>query len=270
MNYCEIPGLVSPRFDSFGFVPIFLGEEEVPMAPAKLEKSLLSRPPEKGSFRTALLGLSLLMLIFSLDQQTLLGLPGSFSATPEQVFGQREYWRAFTTMLLHADLKHLAANSLFFTGLAYLLNGYYGAWAFPVLSFIAGGLTNLIVLSAYPDGVTLVGISGVVYFMAAFWLTLYCLIQRSVSPGRRLVNAIALSLMLLFPTLFEPRVSYLAHAVGFALGIPFGAALFAVRKRAIRAQEVWRLPEPPAELELESSPQADSGEDAEPQAHQCG
>jgi rhomboid protease GluP len=210
---------------------------------AKLEKTLLSRPPQKGSFRTALLGLSLLMLVFVLDQQSRLGLPESISATRQQVFGQQQYWRAFTTALLHADLGHLAANSLFFTGLAYLLNGYFGAWAFPVLSLVAGGLINLIVLSIYPEGVTLVGISGVVYFMASFWLTLYCFIQRGVSPGRRLVNAVALSLMLLFPALFEPRVSYLSHAVGFALGIPFGALFFGLRKRGIRAQETWTEPQ---------------------------
>jgi rhomboid protease GluP len=224
---------------------------------AKLEKTLLSRRPAQGSFLTSLYALSLLMVVFTMGQHDLFNISKHLSASHSRVFGHQEYWRAFTTVLLHADLGHLAANSLFFTGFAYLLSGYFGFWAFPVLSLLAGGLTNLIVLQAYPPETTLVGISGVVYFMASFWLTMYFFIQRGHSPIRRLTNASALALVLLFPQLFEARVSYAAHAVGFLLGIPAGTFFFFAHKRSIRGHEVWREPEPePAEQEAEDqSPQ---------------
>jgi rhomboid protease GluP len=211
--------------------------------PLKLQKTLLSERPRKGSLTAALYGLCALLAVFTLDQQSMLNMPEAFTATRAQVFGHHEYWRAFTTLLVHADLGHLLANSVFFTGLAFLLNGYFGAWAFPALSFLAGGLTNLIVLAAYPEGVTLVGASGVVYFMAAFWLTLYFFVQRGLTPWRRAINALSFALVLLFPELIEERVSYLSHAVGFALGLPFGAAFFRLKKSSIRSHEVWSEPE---------------------------
>jgi len=215
--------------------------------PSKLEKTLLSSRPSKGAFTNALYGLCVLLLIYTMDQQSLFNVPASLTATAAQVFGRHEYWRVFTTALVHADLGHLIANSVFFTGLAFLLNGYFGAWAFPFLSFLAGGLINLIVLKAYPEETTVVGASGIVYFMAAFWLTLYFFIQRGISPVRRAVNAVAFALVLLFPELIEERVSYLSHAVGFALGVPLGAVFFWIRKAAIRSHEVWRVPEPALE-----------------------
>lgn len=198
----------------------------------KLTKTFLSKRPSELSLMTGLISLALLVLFFGASQNDL-------SASGHLVYEKHEYWRAFTTSLLHADLNHLAHNAFFFTGLAALLTNYFGFWVFPVLSFIAGGFINMAVLYFYPPEVTLVGVSGVIYFMASFWLTLYILIEKRQSLMVRLVHAVAVSLIFLFPEAFDPQTSYLAHGFGFLFGVPFALIYFAMNREKFKAAEVW-------------------------------
>lgn len=198
----------------------------------KLKKTFLSKRPSTSSFFIAGLSLLTLLLFFGLDQRIL-------SANGDLVFKQKEYWRAFTTTLLHADLNHLAHNAFFFTGLAALLHNYFGFWIFPLLSFLIGGLINLVALHFYPPEVHLVGVSGVIYFMATFWLTLYILIEKRQTLLVRLIHAVAVSLIFLFPQVFQPEVSYLAHGLGAIMGIPAGIVYYVVNRQRIKAREEW-------------------------------
>lgn len=198
----------------------------------KLIKTYLSKRPSKESLITGVLGLFTLLLFFSFNRD-------SFTANGYLVFGKKEYWRAFTTTLLHADLTHLSHNAFFFTGLAALLHTYFGFWVFPVLSLIVGGIINLITLSFYPPHVHLVGISGVIYFMASFWLTLYLLIERRQKLTIRIIHAVAISLIFFFPETIKPQVSYLAHGMGYVLGIPVGIFYYYINQRRIREKDQW-------------------------------
>lgn len=200
----------------------------------KLTKTFLSKRPSSKSFMIAVMGLSVLTMFFGADQS-------QFSGNGHLVFEEKEYWRAFTTTLLHADLNHLAHNAFFFAGLAGLLHNYFGLWVFPVLSLIVGGLINLVALSIYPPEVHLVGVSGVVYFMASFWLTLYILIEKRQKLWVRFVHAIAVSLIFLFPQVFEARTSYLAHGLGFLFGMPLGVIYYLLFRREIRARDEWTV-----------------------------
>jgi rhomboid protease GluP len=210
----------------------------------KLGRTLLSMKPRESSALTSLLSLFILSVIFVFYQENFFEFSKYLSANSSQVFGHHEFWRAFTSPLLHADLEHLTSNALFFAGLAYLLNGYFGFWIFPVLSFLVGGLINFVVLQVYPPEVTVVGASGIVYFMAAFWLTLYFGIERGVSKIRRFMNTAAFVTVLLIPEAFQERVSYLSHAVGFGFGVILGVLFFFMSRKKIRSFEVWELPEP--------------------------
>lgn len=189
-----------------------------------------------------------LALIFTLTQQDAFEFSDYLTANFTQVFTHHQYWRLFTSPLVHADFEHLASNALFFTGIAYLLNGYFGFWVFPVLSFLSGALINLIVLPLYPADATVVGASGIVYFMAAFWLTLYTALDRRFSIPRRLTNSLSLSAVLFVPETLQVHVSYLSHAAGFGLGIIAGLLYFAWNRASLQAHEVWReaetFPEP--------------------------
>lgn len=215
----------------------------------KLVKTFLSKRPTSVSFLIGVISLAVMTLFFGAN-------PESFSANGFLVYTKGEYWRAFTTTLLHADLNHLAHNAFFLLGLATLLHNYFGFWVFPVLSLIAGGFINLIALKIYPPAVHLVGVSGVIYFMASFWLTSYMLIERRQKILSRFIHATGVTLIFLFPQVFQPEVSYLAHGLGFLIGIPLAILYFGLNFKKIRAREEWvEIKRDPIELydvELES------------------
>jgi rhomboid protease GluP len=198
----------------------------------KLSKTYLSRKPSSWSFLVGFIGLVVLALFFLADRNLL-------SANGYLVFEKKEYWRLFTSSLLHADLVHLAHNAFFFAGLSALLFQYFGFWVFPVLSLLVGALINLVAVYIYPPEVHLVGISGVIYFMASFWLTLYILIERRQKLLVRVVHAIAIPLIFLFPEVFDAQTSYLAHGLGFVFGVPLGLMYYFINKDEIRSKDVW-------------------------------
>ena len=150
---------------------------------------------------------------------------------------QHQYWRLWTGFLIHSDLQHFLSNApsfAFFTGLIF---GYYGIATCLALVFLSGPLIHLLSLLTYAPDVQLTGASGVVYCLAAFWLTLYACIERRHSIAGRLMRGIGFSLALLFPTTFAVEVSYRAHAIGFAVGILIAIVYFASRKEYFRRFE---------------------------------
>ena len=121
--------------------------------------------------------------------------------------------------------------------LAFLLYGYYGASVYPGLTFLSGAIVTALALRTYPAQTWLVGASGVVYWMAGFWLALYLMLERRVSIGKRVVRAFGFGVIVLVPTAFEPAVSYRTHFIGFLVGIAFAIAYFAKHKERFRAAE---------------------------------
>jgi rhomboid protease GluP len=206
----------------------------------KLKKTLLSKPFQSWSYSWAS-GVLLLFLIASsfLWRQNRAG--DLLTASREQVFSRHEYYRLFTTIGMHADLKHFLGNSIFFFIFGFLLNSYFGLLWFPVLSILFGALVNAITLAFYPPEVTLLGASGVVYFMAGAWATLYFFIERKSHWMKRIMAAVGVSLILFFPETYEPQVSYLAHGIGFAVGIVVAIAYFSIRRTQIRREEYWEI-----------------------------
>ena len=210
-------------------------DDDVPVQ--VIRETLLSRSPAASSRAVAAAGVAVLLLVSGVYWTDAAGLAEALPASREAVLQRGEYWRLLTSLGAHADARHLLANSALFGVLAYLLHGYFGSAVFPGLATALGVLTTALTVSGYPAQVRLVGASGMVYAMAAFWLTLYMLVERRLRPGRRLLRATGFGLIVLFPTAFEPQVSYRAHAIGFALGATAGAAFFAQRRSALRAAE---------------------------------
>ncbi len=208
----------------------------------KIIGTILSQRPWRGSPYTAPLAGLCLALVSSIAGSGLLPPGWDWGASGSQVFGQGEFWRLLTSPWVHADLRHLLSNEVFFVLFGWLLNRYYGVWVFPVLSWAAGVLIQALTLSQYPRDVSLIGASGIVYFMAAFWITLFIFIERGVPWARRLLLSAGVALALLFPETFEPQVSYLAHAWGAVLGVFLGALYFRFRRAELRAFEVWAIP----------------------------
>ncbi len=213
----------------------------------KLTRTLLSKRPGDGSIFIGIFSLLVLLAVFLFTGR-------AFEANGVLIFDKGEWWRAFTTTLMHADFVHLGHNALFFTLFAVLLNTYFGWIMFPLVSFIMGGIINILTLSFYPKEIYLVGISGVIYFMASFWMTSYVLIERKMKFHRRLIVATGISLALFCPDLMhlEEKVSYLSHALGFALGIPTALLWFRFHRDEIRAQEIW-IEKAPVNFDWEES-----------------
>ncbi len=165
----------------------------------------------------------------------------TLAATSQGALKEQEYWRLLTAVAVHTDIVHFFSNALFLAFFPYLLFGYFGFWVFPVLGLALAGLTNYLSLLTYPPEVSLVGASGLVYWMAGFWLSMYLLVDRSLALGKRIMRAVVIALLVLFPTTLQENVGYRVHAIGFGLGVASAFVYFQRNRAFIRATEVVEM-----------------------------
>ena len=210
----------------------------------RVRETLLSRKPREWSLEITALFLSMIMGISLLAWRNGAALLPTLAATSEGVLKQGEYWRLLTAIAVHGDVMHVLSNAILLTFFTYLLFGYFGFWVFPVMSLAMAALTNYISLLTYPSEVSLIGASGLVYWMAGFWLSMYLLVERSVGPGKRVLRVVCLALLVLLPSTFQANVSYRTHAIGLVLGAASAIVYFQRNRTAIRAAEVVELEEP--------------------------
>lgn len=184
----------------------------------------------------------LLCIIFSyLHWHHVPGLAEFLTANKILVFEKGEYWRLFTTSLVHGDIKHLGANSLMLFILIYFVTSFYGVINSLLISFLMGGIINAITISFYSDATTLVGASGILYYLWGFWLVLFLGIETQRSIWARLVRVLGIFFILLVPTSFDPQTSYTAHYVGLGLGMAWGTLVFALFKNYFKSFEKWEI-----------------------------
>lgn len=160
-------------------------------------------------------------------------------ATRAALYERGEWLRAPLSALAHADPRHFLSNAFLFFVFALLLNGYFGALAFPILPALLAPAIMALTVRAYAPETQLIGASGAVNAMIGQWVALYWLTARHLRLRLRTLRAIGFSAAILIPGAVEPEVSNLAHAIGFAIGLATGALLFAAAMRRIRADEQW-------------------------------
>ena len=161
------------------------------------------------------------------------------AATPNLVFLEGEYWRAWTSALIHADLQHFLSNAYMLGIWGYFSYSHFGYWMYPVAGIFFAGIINLLSLATYHGDVVLVGASGLVYYLGGTWLTLFLLIEKKHSFARRWLKASAVGFFIFFPTKFSPEVSYRTHAIGFGVGIVGAFLIYFFMKDKIKSKEVW-------------------------------
>jgi rhomboid protease GluP len=210
----------------------------------RVRETLLSRKPREWSLEIAALFLAIILGISLLAWRNGAALLPVLAATSDGVFERREYWRLLTAVAVHVDVMHVLSNVILLTFFTYLLFGYFGFWVFPVLSLAMAGLTNYISLLTYPPEVTLLGASGLVYWMAGFWLSMYLLVERSVGAGTRVLRVVCLASLVLLPTTFQANVSYRSHAIGLGLGVVSALVYFQRNRDSIRTAEVVEMEGP--------------------------
>lgn len=205
-----------------------------------LRETLLSRKPHPmAAFAMALT--TLVVVLLSIAAWTdFAGADSWMSASRDAVFNQHQYWRAWTTLFVHGDGKHLLSNSFLFFVLGTFLVGYFGIARVLLSALFFGGLTNLFVLQGMPLQTQLIGLSGVVFWMGGAWLILYFLIDRKRTLMHRFLRAMGVGLVLFMPAeAFDPSISYKSHFIGFALGIIAGLLYFWLNKRTLREAEIY-------------------------------
>lgn len=162
----------------------------------------------------------------------------------DSVFQQGNIWQAFTALFAHADEKHLISNAFLFFILGGFLAGHFGLFLFPVLAFLFGGITNLIVILNMDPQAKLLGASGIVFWMGGAWLALYFLLEITHSVYQRSLRAIGVGLMLFFPAqAFEPQISYQSHMIGFILGLLAGVLFYFFNRKTFEKAIRYKMTE---------------------------
>ncbi len=146
-------------------------------------------------------------------------------ASGETVFTNHEYWRLITSVFTHSDLFHLLSNTFMFLIFGWLLRAYFGFFVFPVVSLLIGIITTLITIGLYEPHIRLVGASGMNYGMVALWLVFYLRYDIDRRIPVRIFRIVGFIMVMMLPTTLSPQTSYLAHALGFGIGITFGLLL---------------------------------------------
>ena len=210
----------------------------------RLRKSFLSGRLEDQSFYLAFVCQLVFILVSVIDWTRGIPTKSLFAVSGADVFQRHEFYRLFTAVFAHGSWDHVLGNSIFFVPFAALLSNYFGLAVFPFFTFLVGGLINFFVILLYPPEVSVLGVSGVVYFMVAFWLVLYVGIERGLSLRQKIIRSLGLALVEFMPEKFDANISYLSHAIGFALGIFLGLLFFFYYKKDFQSAEVWELIEP--------------------------
>jgi rhomboid protease GluP len=206
-----------------------------------LKENWLTQKPAAGATPVTL-AILFFVLVSSLSFFTgFLGADQWMPASGESVFLKHEYWRAWTTLFAHGDVGHLLSNLFLFTPFAFLLTSYFGNFFFPVIGIFVGGLINLVVLKTMPESTILLGISGVVYWMGAAWLTLFLLIDRREKLRRRFAILLFASVVLFLPETYKPEISYMSHFLGYLFGVISALTLFFFQRKKYRTAEVYEI-----------------------------
>lgn len=165
-------------------------------------------------------------------------------SSPQAIFGEGEWWRAFTALFLHADFGHLVSNigpGILFGTWVCLSIGALRGW---LLILLAGTLANLLNAAAHRgEGFASLGASTAV-FGALGLLTGVALFQSMKDRSRRgrfrylVPLGGGLALFSLWGVGDDPRTDVSGHVCGLLCGLLLGViAAWREARAAERATE---------------------------------
>jgi rhomboid protease GluP len=168
-----------------------------------VENWITRKLPEQGN-KTTLFLVTLLVVGSALFLNDIYHAGALMPASYETVVNKHQYYRLWTALFAHGDLEHIMSNLFLFIPFAYLLAHYFSLWLFPLIGFLLGGVINFIVVHYLGGNITIIGVSGVVYWMGAAWMSLSFFIDRRESMLARFLKLSGVSLILFFTTTFIP------------------------------------------------------------------
>lgn len=140
-----------------------------------------------------------------------------------------EWWRIFTSALLHAGITHILFNMWALYALGPLIERSVGSAPFLALYVAAAGMGGVAAQFFTPGPFSAVGASGAVFGLFGVWVDLG-LRRRNTAWGRSLLNQLGFILLInaALPLLF-PAISWQAHLGGFLTGLVLGEAWFRIQ-----------------------------------------
>lgn len=161
---------------------------------------------------------------------------GNWMMNSVTVYRQREYWRVFTAMFLHADIRHLVFNMISLYGLSAIVLASQPVWKYYVFYFVSGilgGFSDAGIRFIMGDWSFSLGASGAIMGLLGVCIAYFVV-------NRKRIPAAALKSQLLRLGIFAAinlipgggSVDYLAHLFGFLWGLVLGFLLIRPPKRA--------------------------------------
>lgn len=201
------------------------------------EAGATDEPVRGGAATGAMLYVAVLLAVAFAVGRSLLGIDwldaGAVDASP----GRRgEWWRAVTSLTLHLGPEHLLGNLLFGAAVGVLVGRQLGGGIGWLGILVAGALANLVEVAIAPASYSAVGASTAV-FAALGILSGRAWRARAGTPRRWLQRTAPLAAGVGLLALLgsgKHHVDVLGHALGFLVGVAFGApsALAGLARRA--------------------------------------
>lgn len=200
--------------------------------PLPKKKGFLERKPKIASLNIALLMFMFCLFTSLVYWQYPIG--QYFWSSYNAAIVKKEYWRLLTALFTHADLTHLLQNGFLFIVFGWLLRYFYGLLAFPIFSLALGILTNLISIHFHDPNIHQIGASGMIYGMIAMWIVFYIKYDVANSIPLRVLRSVGFSLAMLFPTSFREETDYIAHGIGFMMGLILAVFLLPLMNKRVQ------------------------------------
>jgi rhomboid protease GluP len=141
-----------------------------------------------------------------------------------------QWWRLFTSVWLHGDIGHLAANAAIGVVLLGFAMGRFGVGPALAAACLTGAGGNLFAWAASTQVHRSLGASGAVMGCLGLLAVQSALMIRrgSAHPRRWILGGLASGVLLFMLLGLSPETDVLAHLGGFISGILLGAALLSI------------------------------------------
>ena len=153
-------------------------------------------------------------------------LASEYLAFSGENFLKGRVWTLFTALFLHADLTHLVGNMLFLYVFGNTLEKELGAKKILPVFFVGGIISFLLGSFFYAPSTFIIGASAAIFTLAAV-----VMLVKPLKFSFFLLMPVGLAAIIYFAynvlaVYFgaEGNIAYISHVIGFAIGIPFGAA----------------------------------------------
>lgn len=144
---------------------------------------------------------------------------------------QGRIWTLFTALFVHASVLHLFGNMLFLFVFGGTLEKTIGPPKLLAI-FLTGGLVSFILALAFmPRGTGMLGASAAIFALAGCVMLvrplkfswLFLAPQGLIAIVYFIYNLVVVYEKSRIPG-YDPQVAYVAHVIGFIVGLPFGIA----------------------------------------------